>query len=88
MSLSNKGTDFSKSRLYSIDNDKKKIFFDNELKPRHMLFFNPEIEQGVDDIQGKIEDGLFGINGRWIKIAVRIKTVKNKFAKTAIHLAD
>lgn len=86
--LSDKGVDFSSGGLYIVDKDGNKLFVDDELKMGNVLFFNPEIVHGVDDIQGKTKGGFFDINGRWIMIAATIKTVKNKHAKTAIQLDD
>jgi len=86
--LSDKGFDFSSGGLYVINKDGNKVFVDDELKPGSVLFFNPEIMHGVDDIQGNTKGGFFDINGRWIMIAATIKTMKNKYAKTAIQLDD
>jgi len=86
--LSDKGIDFSLGGLYVIDQDGNKVFIDDKLKSGNVLFFNPEIAHGVDDIQGKTKGGFFDINGRWIMIASTIKTMKNKNAKIAIQLDD
>lgn len=88
VALSNKGCDFQTGGLYVVDNKKQKIFIDDELKMGNVLFFNPEIEHGVDDIQGETDGGFFDINGRWIMIAATIKTMKNIHAKRAIQLDE
>lgn len=84
--LSTKGKDFQNGGLYVIDNKNNKVFIDDNLSIGNVLFFNPEIEHGVDNIEGKSEGGFFDESGRWIMIAATIKTEKNIKAKIAIQL--
>lgn len=86
VALSTKGKDFSNGGLYVINENDEKVFIDDHLTTGNVLFFNPEIEHGVDNIEGKSDGGFFDELGRWIMIAATIKTERNKEAKVAIQL--
>jgi hypothetical protein len=87
LALTTKGEDFHNGGLYVIDINNEKVYVDKYLQTGNVLFFNPEIEHGVDEIDDNSkEDGFFDINGRWIMIAATIKSAKNTKAKTAIEL--
>ena len=84
--LSDKGKDFVNGGLYVVDENDKKIYIDDHLKSGSVLFFNPEIIHGVDEIESTSEGGFFDPSGRWIMLGATIKTAKNTIAKTAIQL--
>jgi hypothetical protein len=84
--LSDKGTDYKEGGLYLIDENDDKIYVDDYLQMGSVVFFNPEMAHGVDEIIGNKNGGFFDISGRWIMIGATIKTARNKFAKTAIQL--
>ncbi|MBE0515332.1 hypothetical protein [Sulfurimonas sp.] len=71
-----------------MDINNEKIYIDDYLKSGSVLFFNPEIIHGVDEIEGLSEGGFFDSSGRWIMLGATIKTAKNTFAKTAIEIED
>ncbi len=84
--LSDKGKDFLSGGLYVINEKDEKVYIDDYLKSGSVLFFNPEIIHGVDEIKGSSEGGFFDPSGRWIMIGATIKTAKNTRAKTAVQL--
>lgn len=87
VALSKKGVDFTEGGLYVMDDKENKIHIDDELDEGDVLFFNPEIEHGVDDISGNKNLGFLDQEGRWIMIAATIKTARNTTAKVAIEIA-
>ncbi len=84
--LSDKGKDFTNGGLYVIDENNQKVYIDDYLKSGSVLFFNPEIIHGVDEIEGSTEGGFFDPSGRWIMLGATIKTERNTIAKKAIQL--